>query len=68
MNRWVDELEARAKEIREAAIRHEDEQSDESRSNLRLAIAMVKPVTKVMRYTLKTPNVGGEGRGAGLPA
>ncbi|MDS4026807.1 MAG: hypothetical protein RKO25_07475 [Candidatus Contendobacter sp.] len=56
MNKLVDELELRTRKILEAAIRHDEERSDESRSELRLAIAYVKPLTKAMKYTLKTPN------------
>lgn len=56
MTKLVDELELRARKIRESAVRHAEEGSDESRSELRLAVAYVKPVTKAMKYTLKTPN------------
>ncbi len=54
MRKLADEPELRAWNVRMAAELHDAENSDESRSALRLAIAFVKPVTKAIKYTLKT--------------
>lgn len=57
MNKWANELESRVRDVRAAAKRHDEEQNAESFSAVRLAIAYLKPVVKVMKFTLKTSNM-----------